>query len=74
MKIGITYTLKDTKLDTSNLPDDWQEELDNMTTIDGIAGVADQFSEKDLLVGIERMGDDIQDLAKLAFEFQRFLM
>ena len=39
MKFGITYTLKDTQLDTSNLPDDWQEELDNMVTIDGIAGV-----------------------------------
>ncbi len=39
MKFGITYTLKDTTLSTSSLPDDWQEELDSPVTINAIASV-----------------------------------
>lgn len=39
MKFGITCTLKDHLLDSSQLPDDWQEELDSPVTIDAIARV-----------------------------------
>ena len=63
MKIGITYTLKDTKLDTSNLPDDWQEELDNMTTIDGIAGVLEKLGHT-----VVKLGDGPELQAKLLAE------
>lgn len=63
MKFGITYTLKDTQLDTSNLPDDWQEELDNMVTIDGIAGVLTKLGHT-----VVKLGDGPDLQAKLLRE------
>lgn len=63
MKFGITYTLKDTQLDTSSLPDDWQEELDNMVTIDGIAGVLTKLGHT-----VVKLGDGPELLEKLRKE------
>ncbi|MFO0812340.1 MAG: ATP-grasp domain-containing protein [Gemmatales bacterium] len=63
MKFAITYTLKDTTLDTSKLPDDWQEELDNMVTIDGIAGVLHKLGHT-----VVKLGDGPELLAKLQAE------
>ena len=40
--------------------------------VDGVAGVADQLAEEDLLVGIERMGDQVKDLPQFALEFHGF--
>jgi D-alanine-D-alanine ligase len=63
MKFAITYTLKDSTLDTSKLPDDWQEELDNMVTIDGIAGVLTKLGHT-----VVKLGDGPELLAKLQAE------
>jgi D-alanine-D-alanine ligase len=63
MKFGITYTLKDAHLDTSSLPDDWQEELDSMVTIDAIAKVLVQMGHM-----VVKLGDGPQLLDKLRIE------
>ncbi len=38
--------------------------------VDGVAGVGDQLAQEDFLVGIKRMGDDVQELFQLRFELQ----
>jgi D-alanine-D-alanine ligase len=63
MKFAITYTLKDQHLDISHLPDDWQEELDNMTTIDGIAGVLQKLGHS-----VVKLGDGPELQSKLLAE------
>jgi hypothetical protein len=40
--------------------------------VDGVAGVADQFAQEDLLVGIQGVGNEIEDLLELAFESSFF--
>ena len=46
----------------------WQRvELD---LVDGVGGVADQLAEEDLLVGVERVGDEVEELLQLGLELQ----
>ncbi|HMP16051.1 MAG TPA: D-alanine--D-alanine ligase, partial [Gemmatales bacterium] len=51
LTVAITYTLKDASLDIRHLPDDWQEELDSLATIQGIAGVLEKLGHRVLLLG-----------------------
>lgn len=51
MKFGITYTLKDQQFDGSQLPDDWQEELDSPVTIDAIARVLNSLGHTVVKLG-----------------------
>lgn len=51
MKFGITYTLKDHHFDGSQLPDDWQEELDSPVTIDAIAKVLQSMGHTPIKLG-----------------------
>lgn len=67
MKFGITYTLKDNGLDTSHLPDDWQEELDSPVTIDAIAQVLAKLGHQVVKLGdgpdlIQRLQNEKPDI------------
>src|SRR5207248_491707 len=39
--------------------------------VDGVAGVADQLAQEDVLVGVERVDDEVQELLQLGLELQR---
>ena len=38
----------------------------------GVGGVGDQLAQEDLLVRVQRMGDEVQDLGDFGFEFAGF--
>src|SRR5439155_23105711 len=40
--------------------------------VDGVAGVGDQLAQEDFAVGVERVGDEVQELLQFGLEFERF--
>ena len=40
--------------------------------VDGVGGVADQFAEEDLAVGVERVGDEVEELLQFGLELHLF--
>ena len=40
--------------------------------VQGVRGVAHELAQKDLFIGVEGVGQDLQDLADLSLEFARF--